>query len=98
MMLGNIMNNTEVGIYSVAVRLAEMWYFIPMSIASSVFPSVIKARRDDAILYQRRLEMFYGMMSMIALSVAVTTFLFTDFIIKVLFGSKYAGGQAYPCS
>lgn len=90
-MLGNIMNNTEVGIYSVAVRLAEMWYFIPMSIASSVFPSVIKARRDDAILYQRRLEMFYGMMSMIALSVAVTTFLFTDFIIKVLFGSKYAG-------
>jgi PST family polysaccharide transporter len=88
-MLGNILSDREVGVYSVAIRLAEMWYFIPMSIASSVFPSVIKAKREDAALYGKRLEMFYSMMSMISLSVAAVTFLFADTIITVIFGAEY---------
>ncbi len=88
-MLGNILNDREVGIYSVAARLAEMWYFIPMSIATSVFPSIIKAKRENPVLYRRRLEMFYGLMSMISLSAAAVTFLFANTIIAVIFGAKF---------
>ena len=34
----------EVGIYSVAVRFSEAWYFIPSVIAVSVFPTLVEAR------------------------------------------------------
>jgi len=89
-MLGNIMNDREVGIYSVATRIAEMWYFIPMSIATSVFPSVIKAKRENHIIYMHRLEAFYCVMSMISMSVAAITFLFSNAIIRLLFGAEFA--------
>lgn len=89
-MLGNILNDREVGIYSVAARLAEMWYFIPMSIATSVFPSVIKAKREGAAIYKHRLEMFYGVMGMISLGVALITFLFANTIITLLFGPQFS--------
>ena len=41
-MLGQMLGSEAVGIYSAAVRISEVWYFIPMAIAASVFPSVIK--------------------------------------------------------
>jgi polysaccharide transporter, PST family len=88
-MLGNILHDRDVGIYSVGTRLAEMWYFIPMSIASSVFPSVIKAKREGLDLYTRRLEMFYRFMSIISICVALTTFLFAGTMIRVVFGSNF---------
>ena len=89
-MIGNIMADREVGIYSVAVRLAEMWYFIPMSIASSVFPAVIRAKRENPALYAERLRLFYGLMSLISISVAAVTFMFSDLIITTLFGAQFA--------
>jgi O-antigen/teichoic acid export membrane protein len=93
-MIGSILGDHEVGIYSVAVRLAEMWYFIPISIAASVFPSVVKAKLEDADVYQRRLEMFYNIMSLISISVAAVTSFFSTWIIAILFGSQYT--QAGP--
>lgn len=94
-MIGTMLGDSEVGIYSVAVRLAEMWYFIPMSIASSVFPSVIKAKLEDASLYRLRLEMFYNLMSLISISVALVTSFFSTFAIRIVFGVEYqAAGPA----
>ena len=37
-MLREMVNEEEVGLYSVAVRLTELWYFIPVIIQSSLFP------------------------------------------------------------
>lgn len=89
-MLGNIMGDKDVGIYSVATRLAEAWYFIPMSIATSVFPSIVKAKRESPEIYRQRLEAFYSLMSLISLGVATLTFLFSNTIITLLFGAQYA--------
>ena len=44
-MIGNILGIAEVGIYSVAVNLTEVWYFIPMAITSSVLPAIIDSKR-----------------------------------------------------
>ena len=35
-MLGQMATDHDVGIYSAAVRLSELWYFIPLTIVSSV--------------------------------------------------------------
>ncbi len=44
-MLKNMLDATQVGIYAVAVRLSEVWYFIPVLITQSIFPAVINAKK-----------------------------------------------------
>lgn len=44
-MIGQIIGDEEVGIYSAAVRVSEIWYFIPMVITASVFPAIIEAKK-----------------------------------------------------
>ena len=37
-MIGNMINDSAVGVYSVAVKMAEVWYFVPAAVVSSLFP------------------------------------------------------------
>lgn len=77
------------GNYSVAVRLCELWNFIPMAICSSVFPAILKAREVSEELYRKRLQQLYDLMVMLALAIAVPMTLFPDFIVTLLFGDAY---------
>ena len=43
-MLEQMVRLEAVGIYSVAVRLSEVWYFFAAAVVISVFPALLKAR------------------------------------------------------
>ncbi|MEW6511322.1 MAG: flippase [Bacteroidota bacterium] len=89
-MLGNILSDREVGEYSVAVRLAEAWYFLPVAITASVFPSVLSARRTDRVQYARRMQVLYGGLSVISIAVAIPTSFLARTVVVLLFGPQYA--------
>ncbi len=93
-MLKNMVNANAVGNYAVAVRVSELWYFIPMTIASSVFPSIISSKKDSIEKYHRRLQYLYDVMVAIAVAIAIPMTFLSDFLIQLLFGSEYnmAGG------
>lgn len=89
-MLGQLATDHDVGIYSAAVRLSEIWYFIPLTIVSSVFPSIIRARDLDQQLYLRKILRLFSLMAAIALTIAVPlTFLATP-LVTFAFGAPYA--------
>lgn len=88
-MIGNMMVSREVGIYSVAVRLSEIWYFIPMAIAGSVFPAIVALRKINAKLYLERLQIFYDLMAWLAVLIAIPVAFFSKDIIYLAFGSQY---------
>jgi PST family polysaccharide transporter len=88
-MIGSLLNDAEVGKYSVAVKLVEIWYFVPSAIAASVFPALIKARHEDEEFYRRRLQLFYDFMSAIAFGIALIAFIFADQIIRLLYGRTF---------
>ena len=92
-MLGDMVSNEEVGIYSAAVRIAEVWYFIPMSIVSSVFPSIIDIKKANEILYIDRLQKLYTLMTWLGISVAVPMTFFPDVVISLLYGENYKGAE-----
>jgi O-antigen/teichoic acid export membrane protein len=79
-MVGRMTSNAELGMYSVAVRLAEAWFFIPMAIVASV-----------AKLFHARLQRLYSLMALTAYAVAVPTTFLAPFIIEALFGRAYQG-------
>jgi len=92
--LGEVMGNIEVGIYSVAVRLAEIWYFIPMVVLSSVLPSVVEAEAISESLFYERLQKLYNSMALVAYLVAVPITFVAGWLIEILFGPAYSRAGA----
>ena len=90
-MIGSMLGLKEVGIYSAAVRLSEVWYFIPIAIASSIFPSIVALRKINVNLYINRLQIFYDLMTWLAILIAIPVAFFSRDIISLTFGSQYVG-------
>jgi O-antigen/teichoic acid export membrane protein len=88
-MLGQMSGSKEVGIYSVAVRLAEVWMFIPYAIFLSVFPAVVEARVSNESLLYERLQKLYNLMALTAYAVAIPTTLLAGWLVDTLFGEAY---------
>jgi O-antigen/teichoic acid export membrane protein len=89
-MLGQMGDPAEMGIYSVAVILAEVWYFIPMAVATSVFPGVVAARESGEQTFYEQLQKYYKLMAFLAYAVAVPVTLVGNQAVALLFGPSYA--------
>jgi len=93
-MIKEMMNVEAVGQYSAAVRLSEAWYFIPMVIASSLFPAILNAKKVSEKLYYERLQKLYDLMVWMAIVIAIPMTFLSDWIVEILYGGQYnqAGG------
>jgi PST family polysaccharide transporter len=90
-MLWQMLDNKAAGVYSAAVRISEVWYFIPVSIVASVTPSLIEAKRINAAVYNYRLANLFRLMSAIALAIAVPMTFASGFVARALYGYQYEG-------
>ncbi len=88
-MLGQMVGDKAVGIYSAATRISEVWYFIPMAIASSVCPSIYRAKEINEELYYQRIGQFLRLVVMMALVIALPMTFLSETIITTLFGNGY---------
>ncbi len=93
-MLGKMANNDEVGVYSAAVRICEMWYFIPMIICSSLYPGIVKARQSDPTLYRKTFKWIYFSFFWFSSILAISTLLVSDIVIDMLYGQGFKGADA----
>lgn len=88
-MIKELMDTGAVGNYAVAVKLSEVWYFIPMAITSSLFPAIIDAKKISEKLYYKRLQKLYALMTWLAIGIALPITFLADDIIRLLFGMQY---------
>lgn len=85
-MIKEMLGTREVGLYSVAVQLTEVWYFIPMSIASTLLPEFSKLRNYD---YSAYVQKIFSIIFLSALSILLVVVIFKKNIILILFGVQY---------
>ncbi len=88
-MIKEMMNSEAVGQYAAAVRISEAWYFIPMVIASSLFPAIINAKKQSEELYHARLQKLYNLMVWMAIAIALPMTFLSDWVIHLLYGNQY---------
>lgn len=88
-MIKEMLGGREVGLYSAAARISEVWYFIPMLLTNSLFPSIVNAKKISEELYYKRLQRLFEFMFFMAFSVAFVLTFFSEFIIKILYGKAY---------
>lgn len=92
LMIGRMLGEGALGIYSTVVPLSEAWYFVPVAIVSSVFPAIIHAKREDEARYLKRLQNLYDLMVIISLLIALTISLTSDMIYQLVYKPEYASG------
>lgn len=88
-MLGMMSTKEEAGNYAAAVRFSELWYFIPLAVCSSVFPSIIRARTKSKEEYRNKLQQLYDLMAWLSLSLVVVISLTSKTVLPWLLGEEF---------
>jgi PST family polysaccharide transporter len=92
-MIGQMLNDREVGLYSVAVKVSELWYFIPIAIAASTYPALVEAKNRSEELYYGRLQKLYNLLVTLAIAVAVVMSFLSGPLVRLLYGQAYAASD-----
>ncbi|WP_250208039.1 flippase [Curvibacter sp. CHRR-16] len=87
--IGSLLDNHAVGVYSIAVQLCEIFYVLPNVATASLYPVFVGLYEKDVMLYERRLIQimrffFYG-----GGLVALAFVLLGDWAIPLVFGPQY---------
>jgi O-antigen/teichoic acid export membrane protein len=88
-LLKEMMNDRAVGLYSAAVKLCEIWYFIPMVLCSSIYPGLVKARENNPKLYMETLALLYKGVFWLGVLIAIGVSLLSPWII-LIYGQEFA--------
>ncbi len=90
-MIKNILNSEAVGLYDAAVKVSELWYFLPNIIVVSLFPAIINAKKISEDLYYRRLKKLFTIVLIVSISTAIITTLLSKYFILIIFGISFIG-------
>lgn len=94
-MLGSLLpDTTQLGFYSVAVKLSEIWDFIPIIIYQSVFPKFANLRQKNPEEYICKMQIYFDAMAWIWILVALPISLSSPYIVGILYGQSYAASSS----
>ena len=89
-MIGTFFSNKSmVGIYSAAVRISEIWTFVPISVITSFKPIVISSKDVDEKGYINNLQKLYNIVSLICLVFVIGIIVFGKLGIYILYGKDF---------
>lgn len=88
-MIKSFLDETAVGIYASAVRISELWYFIPNIVIASVFPAILNAQKTNFESYKNRLKKMFIFLFSIGLIISIVVSFLAPYIISLIFGEKY---------
>ncbi len=92
-MLGRMLGDHSVGIYSAASRISELWYLVPMSVMTAVNPYLTKKHQESDAAYEKELVKVMQALTLGSLAVALIISLLAPFIIQTLYGANYAASS-----
>lgn len=88
-MLGKILDESMVGLYTAAMNIAIMWEFIPTSIINSARPIVIATRRENPAEYIKREKLLLLALTILGACVGIGITVFGQLAMNILYGESY---------
>ena len=88
-MIGQMADKTAVGYFSVATRFVEVLIYIPMTLAQTIAPVLVRARERSEQEYEKKCQQFMNFSLWLSLSAAFATSLLANPIVGITFGSAY---------
>ena len=88
-MLAAFVGFRELGIYAAAVRLVDLWNFIPMAVMPSLYPAIAALRQRDEGEYLRFLRRLLAAFFLLAVAVMLVNVVAGKILLGFLFGPAY---------
>lgn len=89
-MLRQMIGPAAVGFYTAAAKLSEVWYFLPMVLASSVLPALLRARAQGMASYSARMQQYYDLSVGAAYLLSVPIALAAPWVVRLAYGDAFA--------
>jgi PST family polysaccharide transporter len=86
----NFIGDEQLGIYSIAVKFSELWYFIPSAIVGSAFPLIVKSFDKASEKYEMRLVQLFAILVWIGVASIMFNIIIAPFVIKFFYGPEFA--------
>lgn len=97
LMVSSIIGDYELGIYSVAVHIAELWYYIPTTIVAVLLPNLTLLKEKNDGDFQKYLQRCMSLLVLIGYVSSAVTMIFSKTIIRILYGSEYIAASPILC-
>lgn len=88
-MLGKMMGDMEVGLYTSAMTIAMLWEFIPQAIINSSRILILEKKKNSENEYQKRMQFLLFAISVMGIVVGVVIQVFGKFAVHILYGEDY---------
>ncbi|QIZ71558.1 flippase [Oxynema aestuarii] len=89
-MLGQMSTVKSLGIYSVAVKLSEIFNFLPVVISQSVLPTVVNKYKEGEQSLLHTMQNIYDIMAILWFFIAVFISSFSPWIVSKVYGEAYS--------
>ena len=93
-MIGDMIDKANLGIYSVAIRFTELLVFVPTIIAQTISPMLVEMHKTDAARYEECSRIFVNVTVSLCIILALMTSLLSYPIVYVTFGKAYIGAAS----
>lgn len=90
-MIKNMIGNVELGKYSAAVRISEIWYFIGEAITISLYPTIIKLKEKSEAEFLDGYQKLFNILTTIAVVNSIIISLLSSYITDLLYGERFVG-------
>ncbi len=88
-LIGELLDNTSVGLYSVAITICGLWNFIPEAIINSARPLIMQEKNKNEEIYIKRLKQLYACIIWLGIAFAVFVTILSKYIVLFLYGKEY---------
>jgi len=90
LMLKQLISDTEIGYYSTATTVCNMWVFVMGAIITSVYPSIMQANKDgNEKEFERLNKILYAIVFYLSVFVSVLFAVLAEPVIYILYGEAY---------
>ena len=88
-MIGSMIDKSSVGFFSVAAKFTEVLTFLPMILAQTITPILVKARERDIAEYNAKAQQFMNFSFWLSLLAATFVSIIAYWLIRYTFGTAY---------
>ena len=89
-MIGNMLNKTEVGYFATAGKFVDLILFLPAILVQTITPILVREKECDSYSYEAKKRTFVGITTWVSLLMALAISLSAYWMIIYTYGEKYA--------
>ena len=89
-MLGSMREGRDVGVYSAAVRLSEIFYFLPTIVSATLLPAIVRSSQYDESDFNKRIQALIDGLALYSIVSVAFLVVCADILVNTLFGLEYS--------